>query len=94
MKAAPSVTVTLHEDAVMLQEAVVIGYGTVKKNDVTGSVMAIDADKMVKGMATSASDLLVGKAAGVSVITDGGAPGPELRSVCVEVHPCRPATIR
>lgn len=37
--------------------------------------MAIDADKMVKGMATSASDLLVGKAAGVSVITDGGAPG-------------------
>lgn len=75
MKAAPSVTVTLHEDAVMLQEAVVIGYGTVKKNDVTGSVMAIDADKMVKGMATSASDLLVGKAAGVSVITDGGAPG-------------------
>lgn len=56
--------------------------------------MAIDADKMVKGMATSASDLLVGKAAGVSVITDGGAPGPELRSVCAEVHPCRPATIR
>ena len=31
MKAAPSVTVTLHEDAVMLQEAVAIGYGTVKK---------------------------------------------------------------
>ena len=75
VKAAPSVTVTLQDDAVMLQEAVVIGYGTVKKNDVTGSVMAIDADKMVKGMATSASDLLVGKAAGVSVITDGGAPG-------------------
>jgi len=59
----------------MLEGTVVIGYGTVKKNDLTGSVTAIDATKLTKGMATSASDLLVGKAAGVSVITDGGAPG-------------------
>ena len=41
----------------------------------TGSVTAISADKMVKGAVTSATDMLVGKAAGVSVITDGGAPG-------------------
>ncbi len=75
VKATPSLVVILKDDAVQLQEAVVIGYGTVKKNDLTGSVMAIDADKMVKGMATSASDMLVGKAAGVSVVTDGGAPG-------------------
>jgi len=60
---------------VMLEGTVVIGYGTVKKNDLTGSVTAIDASKLTRGMATSASDLLVGKAAGVSVITDGGAPG-------------------
>lgn len=75
VKAAPSVTVTLQDDAILLQEAVVIGYGTVKKNDLTGSVTAISADKMVKGAVTSATDMLVGKAAGVSVITDGGAPG-------------------
>lgn len=75
VKAAPVLMVVLQEDAVMLEGTVVIGYGSVKKEDVTGSVLAIDADKLTKGMATSASDLLVGKAAGVSVVTDGGAPG-------------------
>lgn len=69
------INVSLSESAIALKEVVAIGYGSVKKSDMTGSVTAIDADKMVKGMATSASDLLVGKAAGVSVITDGGAPG-------------------
>lgn len=73
--AAPTVMVTLQDDSQLLDAVVVIGYGTVKKNDLTGSVMALDADDMVKGMATSASDMLIGKAAGVSVITDGGAPG-------------------
>ena len=58
-----------------INEVVVIGYGRVKKNDLTGSVTALNAEKMVKGAVTSATDMLVGKAAGVSVITDGGAPG-------------------
>lgn len=75
VKAAGSTIVTLEDDAQLLENVVVIGYGTVKKNDMTGSVTAISADKLTKGMATSASDLLVGKAAGVSVVTDGGAPG-------------------
>ncbi|MGL5317139.1 MAG: SusC/RagA family TonB-linked outer membrane protein, partial [Bacteroidales bacterium] len=70
-----TINVTLAESSIALKEVVAIGYGSVKKTDATGSVTAIDASKMVKGMATSASDLLVGKAAGVSVITDGGAPG-------------------
>ncbi|HHV85696.1 MAG TPA: TonB-dependent receptor [Petrimonas sp.] len=70
-----AIDVILQEDTELLEEVVVIGYGTVKKNDATGSVTAINADNLVKGMATSASDLLVGKAAGVSVTTDGGAPG-------------------
>jgi len=67
--------IIMQEDTELLDEVVVIGYGSVKKSDLTGSVTAIDADKMVKGMASSAQDLLVGKAAGVSVTTDGGAPG-------------------
>lgn len=75
VKATNNMVVVLQEDAIMLEGTVVIGYGTVKKNDLTGSVTAIDANKLTRGMATSASDLLVGKAAGVSVITDGGAPG-------------------
>lgn len=75
LPAAAELNVVLHEDTETLEEVVVIGYGAAKKNDLTGSVTAISADKMVKGVASSASDMLVGKAAGVSVITDGGAPG-------------------
>ena len=75
VKTLKNLTIVLQEDAVMLEGTVVIGYGTVKKNDLTGSVTAIDAAKLTRGMATSAADLLVGKAAGVSVVTDGGAPG-------------------
>jgi len=74
-KAEKTMNVVLQEDAVMLEGTVVIGYGTVKKNDLTGAVSAIDATKLTKGMATTASDLLIGKAAGVSIVTDGGAPG-------------------
>lgn len=73
--AAEQMNVVLSDDTQLLEDVVVIGYGTAKKNDLTGSVTAISADKMVKGVATSATDMLVGKAAGVSVITDGGAPG-------------------
>ena len=39
VKAAPSVTITLQDDAQLLKDVVVIGYGTVKKSDATGSVM-------------------------------------------------------
>ena len=73
--AAPSVSVKMVANSENLDEVVVIGYGQVKKNDLTGSVTALGADKLVKGAVTSATDMLVGQAAGVSVITDGGAPG-------------------
>lgn len=75
LQATANMNVILQDDSKMLEDVVVIGYGQVKKNDATGAVTAINADKLTKGMATSASDLLVGKAAGVSVVTDGGAPG-------------------
>jgi TonB-linked outer membrane protein, SusC/RagA family/TonB-dependent outer membrane receptor, SusC/RagA subfamily, signature region len=73
--ATENMNIILKEDTNLLDEVVVIGYGQVRKNDATGAVSAISADKITKGMATSASDLLVGKIAGVSVVTDGGAPG-------------------
>ena len=63
--------ITLHEDSELLEDVVVIGYGTAKKNDMTGSVTAIKPDEMSKGITTSAQDMLNGKAAGVSVIGDG-----------------------
>jgi len=67
--------IILKEDTKLLQEVVVIGYGSVKKEDLTGSVTTVSANNLAKGMAVSASDLLVGKAPGVSIISDGGAPG-------------------
>ena len=67
--------IQLKEDAIALGEVVAIGYGSVKKNDLTGSVVAISADKMNKGLATSFTDMLAGKMAGVSITTSGGAPG-------------------
>ncbi|MDD3196406.1 MAG: TonB-dependent receptor [Paludibacter sp.] len=67
--------ISLTEDAVAIGEVLVIGYGTVKKNDATGSVTAIKPDAMNKGMTTNAQDMLAGKIAGVNVVSAGGAPG-------------------
>ena len=67
--------VTLGEDAEFLDEVVVIGYGTVMKSDMTGSVSSVKADQLNKGIATSPTSLLQGKSAGVVVTAGDGAPG-------------------
>ena len=68
-------SVTLEEMANNLGEAVVIGYGVAKKNDLSGSVVAIKPDEKNHGLITNAQDMIQGKIAGVSVINGGGAPG-------------------
>ncbi len=73
--AAPQVVVTLQDDAELLSEVVVIGYGVAKKNDLTGSVTAIKPDEMNRGLVTNAQDMMQGKIAGVNVQTNGGQPG-------------------
>lgn len=70
-----TIKVVLREDSELLDDVVVVGYGVVKKNDATGSVTAIKPDEMNKGLNTTPTDMLSGKVAGVSVISDGGAPG-------------------
>ncbi|BEG98190.1 TonB-dependent receptor SusC [Bacteroides sedimenti] len=75
MKAAANMSVVLEEEAVMLAGTVVIGYGTVKKNDLTGSVTAIKPDKLNRGLTTNAQDMMIGKIAGVNVTSNGGTPG-------------------
>ncbi len=75
VKAAPNVVVTLRDDQTVLENVVVIGYGRVKKNDLTGSVTAIKPDDMNKGLQTSAQDMLQGKVAGVNITNGGGTPG-------------------
>lgn len=67
--------IVLKEDTELLDEVVVIGYGTVKKSDATGSVTAIKPDEFNKGMQTTAQDALVGKMSGVNVVAGSGAPG-------------------
>ena len=67
--------IVLAEDAEFLDEVVVIGYGTVKKSDLTGSVSSVKADQLNKGIATSPTDLLQGKSAGVVITSGDGAPG-------------------
>lgn len=69
------INVTLSESSVALKEVVAIGYGSVKKGDATGSVTAIKADEISRGVATSPQDLLQGKTPGVVVTSAGGAPG-------------------
>jgi iron complex outermembrane receptor protein len=58
-----------------LGDVVVIGYGTVKKTDATGSVVAVSSKDFNKGAITSPQDLLVGKSPGVVITNAGGAPG-------------------
>src|SRR5690554_8177794 len=70
-----TINITLEEDRGLLEELVVIGYGTVRKDDATGSVVAVDATSLNKGLATSPSDLLAGQVAGLNVVSAGGAPG-------------------
>ncbi len=65
----------LSEESTELDELVVIGYGTVKKSDATGSISSVSSKDFNKGAITSAQDLLVGKSAGVVITTSGGAPG-------------------
>lgn len=67
--------VQLEQSMEKIDEVIVIGYGSVKKEDATGSVTAITSDDFNKGAITSAQDLLVGKGAGVVITTAGGAPG-------------------
>ena len=75
VKAAANVVVTLQDDAKVLENVVVIGYGRAKKNDLTGSVTAIKPDDMNKGVQVSAQDMITGKIAGVNVQNNGGEPG-------------------
>jgi TonB-dependent starch-binding outer membrane protein SusC len=70
-----SISVTMEVESQALQEVVVIGYGTVKKADATGSIVAVGSKDFNKGALTSPQDLLVGKSAGVVITTSGGAPG-------------------
>src|SRR4030095_14816325 len=70
-----SLLVSLSGRATSMNEVVVIGYGTTRKKDLTGSVATVSAKDFQKGNITTPEQLIAGKVAGVSVISNGGQPG-------------------
>lgn len=70
-----TLNVVLENDAMMLDEVVAVGYGTMKKSDLTGSVSTISADQLKKTPAAGLDQALQGRAAGVTVNANTGQPG-------------------
>lgn len=70
-----TIDVSLQLDVQALEEVVLIGYGTVNKDDATGSVTAINSDDFNRGAIATPQELLSGRIAGVQITSAGGAPG-------------------
>ena len=73
------IDVVLKEDANFLDEVVVVGYATVKRRDLLGSVSSVGADALAEQPVTSVSQALSGKMAGVSVVTTEGDPDADIK---------------
>jgi TonB-linked SusC/RagA family outer membrane protein len=69
------IDVTLHDDTKALDEVVVVGYGTMKKSDLTGSVASVSSKTLQTTIMPSVDQMLSGKLAGVQVTQNTGAPG-------------------
>ncbi len=75
--------VVLHEDTQDLEEVVVVGYGTMRKSDVTGSISIAKGEDMIKAQNFSALDNLRGKAAGVNIFSNSSQPGAYANRVVI-----------
>lgn len=78
-----NLTITLEPDSKTLEEVVVIGYGTVKKKDLTGSVASVRGDDLAAKKTTTLSTALQGTLSGVLVQRSGNAPGASASSIRV-----------
>ena len=82
LAAANGMKVTLQEDNTVLNEVVVVGYGTMRRKDVTSSITTVQAKDLNKGVFTDPASMLQGKVAGLTVTTSGdpnGTPSITLR---------------
>ncbi|MEG1839569.1 MAG: carboxypeptidase-like regulatory domain-containing protein, partial [Bacteroidaceae bacterium] len=75
IKSRTYLKVEMIEDAKVLDEVVVVGYGTVKKSDLTGSVSVIKTDDIKDIPATRIDQMLQGRIAGAEIVSTSGAPG-------------------
>ena len=78
MKASADMNISLSEDTDMLDEVVVIGYGSVRRGDVTTAISSVSQKDLENRPIVSAAQAIQGKAAGVSVTSPNGAPGGEM----------------
>ena len=74
-----TVNVVLEDEATSLNDVVVIGYGSVKRKDITGSVSTVSNEALAAVPVASASEALTGKLAGVQVTTSEGSPDATVR---------------
>lgn len=70
-----TINVALEEDVIGIEEVVAIGYGTVRKSDLTGSVVSVNSEELLERPTTNLGQALQGKASGVLVRTTSAAPG-------------------
>jgi TonB-linked SusC/RagA family outer membrane protein len=73
------INVVLKADQTFLDEVVVVGYATVKRRDLLGSVSSVGADKLAEQPVTTVTEALSGKMAGVSVVTTEGDPDADIK---------------
>lgn len=78
MAGKSQINITLEDEAASLNEVVVIGYGSVRKKDLTGSVSTVTGQDLVKVPVSNVSEALTGKMAGVHVTTTDGSPDAEI----------------
>lgn len=70
-----NINITLQEDSKSINEVVVVGYGTVKRSDLTGSVASLDASSLTANSQTNAIDAMQGKISGVNITRNAARPG-------------------
>ncbi len=75
------IDVVLREDTLFLDDVVVVGYGTAKKETLTAAVSAIKGDELLKSPSTSVSQVLAGKLSGLSSVQESGEPGLDQASL-------------
>jgi TonB-linked SusC/RagA family outer membrane protein len=76
-----AINVQMTEDALYLEDVVVVGYGTAKKETLTAAVSAIKGDELLKAPATNVSQVLAGKLSGISSVQESGEPGLDQASL-------------
>lgn len=77
VKGRSQVDVTMHPDNQMLEEVVVVGYATVKRKELTGSVSSVKSEDLLKVPSSDATQALAGRMAGVQIVQTDGQPGAE-----------------